>query len=122
MDVTCVSGEKTAVMAMKTNDRAVEQIVGACCRGEIPVEDGAFRAASDEDRAIGCHANAGKVSTTCQDLGLEEKDGTYGRFPFYDHQDMEPMRALAWYSCADDYVASCQPGITRKKYEIHTAW
>jgi hypothetical protein len=70
MDVACVVGVKVPVVTMENNNRAVEHIVGACCRGgEIPVEDAAFRAGSDEDRvmAIGRHTNAGKALT--RDLG-----------------------------------------------------
>jgi hypothetical protein len=84
MDVACVVGVKVRVVTMENNNRAVEHIVGACCRGgEIPVEDAAFRAASDEDRVmvIGRHTNAGKASTRRQVLVIGEKDGTYGGLP-----------------------------------------
>jgi hypothetical protein len=51
VDAACVAGEEAPVVAMEHNDGAVEQIVGAFCRGgEIPVavEDAAFRVPGDK--------------------------------------------------------------------------
>jgi len=33
VDAACVAGEEASVVTMEHNDSAVEQIVGACCRG-----------------------------------------------------------------------------------------
>jgi len=132
-DVACIADEKMPAVAMENNDRAVEQTAGARCRGgEIPVEYGNFRPASDEDRVIGgvmptLEKHQRRVRSWCLKSKTErmldslyilitttEKTHSFmerieyqiltwpGRTIHSLGSHMEPMRALVWYSCADD--------------------